>query len=115
MTPTRLLTLTCIALALSGCGVRERIFGTSGQSDRTLPYRASLAKGDDRRNIAVRVRADGASVPQVRESVRFPATRYCLTTFGGSDTRWTLDPRTGDWAYTREGGEMVFTGRCVAR
>jgi hypothetical protein len=115
MTPRRLIVLTCIALILSGCGVRERIFGTSGQSDRALPYRASLSKGEDNRNIAVRVRASGATVAQVRESVRFQATRYCLSTFGGSDTRWTVDPRTRDWAYSRDGDEMVFTGRCVAR
>lgn len=110
-----LLILICTALVLSGCGLRERIFGTSGASDRALPYRASLTKGEDRRNITVRVRASNASVAQVRESVRFQATRYCLTTFGGSDTLWTMDPRTRDWAYVRDGDQMVFTGRCVAR
>lgn len=112
---TRAVILICAGLALSGCGVRERIFGTSGTADRALPYRASLSKGEDRRDITVRVRAERATVAQVRESVRFQATRYCLATFGGSDTRWTLDPRTGDWAFTRDGDQMVFTGRCVAR
>jgi len=115
MTPRNLIVLSCIALTLSGCGLRERIFGTSGSADRALPYRASLARGEDRRNITVRVRARNATVAQVRESVRFQATRYCLATYGGSDTRWTLDARTGDWAFARDGDEMVFTGRCVAR
>lgn len=115
MTPKHLIVLSCIALTLSGCGLRERIFGTSGTADRALPYRASLARGEDRRDITVRVRAQNATVAQVRESARFQATRYCLANFGGSDTRWTINPATRDWAYVRDGDEMVFTGRCVAR
>ena len=115
MSLNRWIILGCIALALSGCGIRERLFGSAGQADRTLPYRASLSKGEDRRDFAVSVRAGGATVAQVRESVRFPATRYCLTTFGGSDTRWAMDPRSGDWAFSRDGQDMIFRGRCVAR
>ena len=115
MTPRNLIVSTCIALTLSGCGLRERIFGTDGTSDRALPYRASLARGEDRRDITVRVRAQNATVAQVRESARFQATRYCLTNYGGSETHWTLDARTGDWAFVQDGDEMVFTGRCVAR
>ena len=103
-----------LTLTLSGCAnVRERIFGNAQQA--SLPYRAVLTKGEDRRNFAVRVRAGGVSVPDVRESVRFQATRYCLTTFGGSDARWAIDPSTGDWAFAREGEDMIFTGRCLAR
>lgn len=107
--------LGSVAVFLSGCGsVRERLFGVS-QADRVLPFRASLTKGEDRRDIAVRVRAGGVSVADVRESVRFQATRYCLNTFGGSDTRWQLDPVSGDWAFRRDGEDMIFQGRCVAR
>lgn len=103
-------------LLLSGCDIRERIFGGgSGQADTALPYRAKLAKGDDRRNFAVRVRAGGVTVGDVRESVRFQATRYCLSTYGGSDTRWQIDPATRDWAFIRDGQDMIFNGRCVAR
>ena len=100
---------------LSGCGLRERLFGGNGQADAALPYRAKLTKGDDRRDIAVRVRAGGVTVSDVRESVRFEATRYCLATYGGSDTRWQIDPATGDWAFTRDGQDMIFSGRCTAR
>ncbi|MEM7719417.1 MAG: hypothetical protein AAF222_09440 [Pseudomonadota bacterium] len=108
--------LVFAASLLTGCaGVRERVFGTGVQSDRALPFRARLSKGDDRRDITVRVRAGGVAVSDVRESVRFPATRYCLTTFGGSDTRWIIDPATGDWAFARDGQDMIFQGRCTAR
>lgn len=115
MSLKRWIILGSVALILSGCGIRERLFG-GAQADRTLPYRATVAKGEDRRNISVRVvRAGGVSVGQVRESARFAATRYCLTNFGGSDTRWEIDPRSGDWAFSRDGADMIFRGRCVAR
>lgn len=112
----RIIIFVCIALTLSGCGIRERIFGGgAGQADAVLPYRAKLTKGEDPRDFAVRVQAGGVSVSDVRESVRFQATRYCLATYGGSDTNWQIDPATGDWAFTRDGQDMIFTGRCVAR
>ena len=112
----RLVLISCALLVLSGCGVRERLFGGgTGQADAALSFRAQLTKGDDRRDIAVRVRAGGVSVDDVRESVRFQATRYCLATYGGSDTRWQIDPVTGDWAFRRDGQDMIFNGRCVAR
>ena len=115
MTLTRLLILICVALTLTGCGLRERIFGSGGQADRVLPYKAKLARGEDTRDFAVQVQAGGASVQAVRESARFQATRYCLTNFGGADASWQLDPVTGDWAYSRDGGDLLFRGRCVAR
>ena len=112
----RTILFLCAALMLSGCGVRERLFGGgAGQADAALPFKAKLTKGDDRRNISVRVRAGGVSVDDVRESVRFEATRYCLASYGASDTRWDVDPVTGDWAFIREGQDMIFSGRCVAR
>ncbi len=111
----RAILMFCAALLLSGCGVRERLFGGSGQAAASLPYNAKLARGEDRRDIAIRVRAGGVSVDAVRESVRFQATRYCLSTYGGSDTRWEIDPVTGDWAFRRDGQDMIFNGRCVAR
>ena len=115
MSLKRWIILGSIAILLGGCGtVRDRLFGGS-QADRALPYRASLTKGDDRREISVRVRAGAVSVSAVRESVRFQATRYCLTNFGGADTLWRINPATGDWAFTRDGQDMIFQGRCVAR
>lgn len=115
MSLNRWIILGTVAVLLSGCAsARERVFG-GAQSDRALPFRASVLKGNDNRNIAVRVRAGGVSVADVRESVRFQATRYCLTTFGGADTLWQIDPKTGDWAFARDGQDMIFEGRCVAR
>ncbi|MEM9426546.1 MAG: hypothetical protein AAGA06_07570 [Pseudomonadota bacterium] len=115
MTLKRWIILVSISLVVSGCGIRERLFG-GGQADRALPFRATVSAGDDRRDMTVRVvRAGGVSVSDVRGSARFAATRYCLTNFGGSDTLWDISPATNDWAFTRDGQDMLFQGRCVAR
>ena len=117
--------------ALVGCGGFDSLTGSSGfdslggssgfggagtgSPSAPLEFRASLQRGEDRRDFTVRVRAGGATVGQVRESVRFQSTRYCLPTFGKSDAEWTIDPDTGDWAFTRDGADMIFSGRCLAR
>lgn len=105
-----------VLLVLSGCGVRDRVFGSGPmRADVALPFDARLTRGTDRRNFTVRVRSGGASIDRVRESVRFEATGYCLSSFGGSEARWMIDPATGDWAFTRDGQDMIFSGRCAVR
>lgn len=99
---------------LSGCSFFN--FGDSeGVSATALPFKASLSKGEDARDFTIAVRAGGNSLEAVRETVRFTATRYCLPTFGGSDVDWRIDPGTQDWAFTRDGEDMIFAGRCLAR
>lgn len=112
-----------LCLSLAGCGVFGdngplgigRMFGDGGASNAGLPYRASLKRGEDTRNFTVTVVAGGVGVGEARESARYPATRYCIETFGASDMDWTLDPATGDWAFSRDGQDMIFAGRCTAR
>ena len=101
-------------LSLSGCSLIRPQDG-EGVAAAALPFRAEIQRGEDRRDVAVTVRAAEASVEDVRESARFPVTRYCLSTFGSSAADWTVDPATGDWAFTREGENMVFTARCTNR
>ena len=100
------------SIALSGCAL---IGQDESVSDVTLPFRASLDRGEDPREFTVSVAHRGGTVPMVRESVRFPATRYCLERFGGSDALWDMDPATDDWAFQHRGDTLVFSGRCVAR
>lgn len=110
-------------LALAGCGVFGdngpfgigRLFGDGGASASGLPFQASLKWGEDRRDFTVRVAAGGVGVEEARESTRFPATRYCIETYGASDVDWVIDPATGDWAFARDGQDMIFQGRCTAR
>ena len=80
-----------------------------------LPYKASLVRGEDGRDVTVTVKAGGVSVEDVRESARFPVTRYCISFYGGSDADWDIDPATGDWAFSREGDNMIFSARCTTR
>ena len=125
MRATKVIVSGLLVLSLTGCSVLGggnggfpgigRIFGDGGASDQGLPFRASLRRGGDRRDFTVNVRAGGVGVAQARESARFPATRYCLETFGGSEIDWTIDPNTGDWAFSRDGRSMIFQGRCFAR
>ncbi len=101
-------------VVLSGCG----LFGSAGGGsvpDSVLPFEARLIEGEDPRMVQVVVAAAGASVDDVRESARFPVTRYCLNQFGRSDARWEIDPDTGDWAVSRSSEAMIFNARCTAR
>lgn len=99
-------------VAVSGC---ERLgLSRKAQAERALPFRASMKDAKDG-TLTVSVKAPGASVDAVRESVRFPVTRHCLQQRGSSTADWVLNPTTGDWAYAVDaGGTMTFTARCRA-
>lgn len=112
---TRFITISCMAAVLSGCSFFNFSGTGDGVADVALPFRASLTKGEDPRDFSVFVRAGGNGLDAVRETVRFHATRYCLPTFGGSDVDWVIDPATQDWAFSRDGEDLVFSGRCLAR
>lgn len=115
---TRTLTLALLStLVLSSCSAVDRVLPRGNAASAVaLPFRATLSRSpDDRRNFAVSVNAPGATLDEVRESARFPATRYCLETYGGSPVDWVIDPATGDWAVIRTEGGLSVAGRCVAR
>jgi len=101
----------CSTITSSANRVGERL--GINQGPRVTPFRARLTAGKDKRDFSVTVVAKGAGLADVRESVRYPATRYCMIKFGGSDAAWTLDPATGDWAASAQGDRMVFHGRCL--
>ena len=109
----RVLILLSMVLLIAACGNRNP--ARNAVSNVELPYEADLDRGEDRRDITVRVEHEGDGLEEVRESVRFEATKYCLLNFGGSDTDWDIDPETGDWAFTQDGDELVFTARCSVR
>lgn len=114
MSIARAVIIGLLVVSLAGCGWFRRGTG-EGVAASVLPYKATISRGEDRRDVAVTVRAGGATVSDVRESVRFPVTRYCLSVYGGSDATWQIDPATGDWAFSRDGEDMVFSARCTAR
>lgn len=119
----RRLVILGLVATVAGCSVAERVglgFGGFGggrvRGGADLPYRTVLTRGDDARDYSVVARNAGAApVEAVRESVRRPATQYCIDSFGASDAAWTLDPATGDWARSFDGADQIYSGRCVAR
>ena len=105
--------------ALAGCGTFGFIGKTAGKratSENELPFRAKASKGsDDVSDFSVSVSNEGSGIDEVRESVRFEATKYCLYTNGNSDVSWAEDASSGDWAFIQDGNALVFSGRCVGR
>ena len=108
--------LLCIVIAtalVTGC---NRNSARNAGTERELPFKASLDKGEDPRDIEVKVAHKGADLDALRESVRFEATKYCLLNFGGSEADWQIDPATDDWAFRADGDSAyVFSARCTAR
>lgn len=116
----RALAAGLVLTILTGCGGFSGIgsgnSARNAESENDLPFKASLSKGEDPRDIVVSVTAGGeVTLDDVRESVRFEATKYCLLTFGSSDADWQIDPATGDWAFTQTGNVLVFSARCAGR
>ncbi|WP_226780553.1 hypothetical protein [Oceaniglobus trochenteri] len=104
-----------LATGLGGCGVQQRLGFAKAEPEIVLPFQSKLSKGDDARRFSVRVAANGASIADVRESARHPATGYCLLNFGGSAIDWDTDA-SGEWQATRDDkGGLVFSGACTAR
>lgn len=109
--------LTVIAaLGLGACGrinvnLRNPAQFLGSGAETTLPYRANLRVARDG-DLTVSVRAEGASLDQVRESARYPVTRHCIERHGTSAADWEVDA-SGDWAYQRDtNGNMTLRARC---
>lgn len=114
--------LILVTAVLTGCGLTERLGASVGlgqgrvRSDETVPYAAVLFPSRDApREFTVSTREVALPLDQLRESIRYPATRYCIETFGSSQMEWNFDAATGDWASVTDGTERVFSGRCTAR
>ncbi|MEM7470838.1 MAG: hypothetical protein AAF340_05745 [Pseudomonadota bacterium] len=111
MTARACLALLVIATVVS-CGQRNSVQRADAPIE--LPFKAKLSKGEAR-GFSVSVDNEGKDLEEVRESVRFEATKYCLGTFGGSDADWVIDPATNDWAFNQDGSRLIFNGECTAR
>lgn len=107
--------ISVLVLSTASCGLLSRDKSRNAESERALPFKAKLSSGDDKRNIAIAVVNKGAGVEEVRESVRFEATKYCLLNYGGSDAAWQISPVSKDWAFTQDGDKLVFNARCTSR
>ncbi len=118
----RVALVVALTLPLAGCGWLSNAFGGIGAAfgfgggGEGLPYRATVAKGEDPRDLIVTVPAQPTvELDAFRESARFPVTRYCLNTFGTSQADWTIDPATRDWAVTWTTNGALLQARCMGR
>jgi hypothetical protein len=85
------------------------------KSSQDLPYRASLKVGKKSDSFSIKVRNTGQDIAEVRESVRFEATKYCLIKFGNSDVNWLMDTSTLDWKFESTSRQLTFFGKCEVR
>ena len=111
----RVATIAIVLVLLAGCSLFRQDEAGPGVALSALPFKTQLKAGEDRRDFQVTVQSRGAGLEQMRESVRFSATRYCLSRYGASEAVWNLDPATNDWAFVQDEGQVVFSGRCTSR
>ncbi len=118
---SRLILASILCLATIACSRLPSLPGTGafGQArpETPLPYPSRLAQGDGSAQFAVAVTSNGAPLDAVRESVRFPATRYCMRHFGTSDIDWAAPAGTPEaWTGRADAkGQVVYAGRCTGR
>jgi len=107
---------TIIIVGLFGCGSITPYFkGFKVKPTEPLPYKTSLSAQKNAEEFVVSVKNKEQGIAEVRESVRFEATKYCLLYFGTSDINWKISQITQDWAFDSNSGKLIFSGQCEVR
>ncbi len=104
--------LLCAGLALAGCSAtsksdRPRYDGVAFRtSAKALNKKVSLAKFQ----VVVR---DALRAPEgARKAAHHEGTTYCITNYGLSDIRWTVDPLDPETELVLSGKDAVYQGTC---
>ena len=107
---------TIIIVGLFGCGSINHYFkGVNVKPTEPLPYKTSLSSQKNAEEFVVSVKNKEQGIEEVRESVRFEATKYCLLYFGTSDINWKISQITQDWAFDSNSEKLIFSGQCEVR
>ena len=107
-----MITIVC----LLGCGsINSSLKSFKVKPTEPLPYKTSLSSQKNAEEFVVLVKNKGEGIKEVRESVRFEATKYCLLYFGTSDINWKISQITQDWAFDSNSGKLIFSGQCEVR
>jgi len=75
----------------------------------------SNADSADKRAITVTVTPVAVNPAAALEAGRYEATKYCLLTYGGSDTEWTIGPDQPVDGLTVVDDTITLQGRCTQR
>ena len=122
----RIVILCLLAFSLTACarlqGGLGRIGLGKGSASRAqveiegTRFRArASADRADRREVTITVSPVAVDPEGAKEAGRYQATRYCLLTFGGSDTEWTIGPDQPIEELPVEGDTLTLQGRCTQR
>ena len=123
----RAILLAVLLSALAGCSPIQNTFGGLFGGGAGAAKRASLEVGatrfraratpdaEDKRNFAVSVSPLAVNPEGALEAARYQATRYCLLTYGGSDTEWVAGPDTPLSQLPIDGDQVTLRGRCTHR
>ena len=107
---------TIIIVGLFGCGSINPYFkGFKVKPTEPLPYKTNLSSQKNAEEFVVSVKNKEQGIEEVRESVRFEATKYCLLYFGTSDINWKISQITQDWAFDSNSEKLIFSGQCEVR
>ena len=122
----RILLLGLLILSVAGCSRLQGAAGALGvgsgnakrataEIDGTRYHARAHPDSDDKRLFAVTSSPIGANPDGAKEAGRYSATRYCLLTYGGSDTEWISGPDLPLQDLEVDGDTLTMRGRCTQR
>ena len=123
---SKILISVCVALSLTGCAQIQGGLGAAGLGQGSavrsvtlidgVQYRAKTTKNKENpRLFSINVNPISANPDAAKEAGRNAATRYCLLTFGGSDTDWISGPDAPLSELLTDGENLTMRGRCTQR
>lgn len=122
----RIFVIVALMLSLASCGLVRNTAGRLGigsgsarkanvEVDGTRYRARAIASKADRRDITVTVTPVATNPEAALDAARYQATRYCLLTYGGSDTVWTVGPDQSLAQLPVVNDSVTLQGRCTQR
>ena len=122
----RIIVLSLVILSIAGCNRIQGGLGAIGigsgsakrakvEIDGTQFKAKADANREDSRSFTISVTPVAVNPDGAKAAGRYEATRYCLLTYGGSDTDWVIGPDTPLEDIPVEGDTMTLQGRCTQR
>lgn len=122
----RIFILSVLILGLASCGVARNVGGRLGigagsarkaqvETDGIRFRARAIPTKADRREFAVTVTPVAVRPEAALEAARYQANRYCLLTYGGSDTVWNVGPDQSIDQLPVTGDSVTLSGRCTQR